>query len=64
MSAVLLIILALVAVLCTAATGRVAHVNLHRHSAAAGITFGLFACSAFWVLAVGVVLLIIHGGVA
>jgi Zn-dependent protease with chaperone function len=64
MSAVLLIILALVAVLCTAAAGRVAHVNPSRRSAAAGITFSLLACSVFWILAVGVVLLIIHGGVA
>ena len=64
MSAALLIILALVAVLCTIAAGRVAHVNSSRHSAAAGITFGLFACSAFWLLAVCVVFLVIHGGVA
>jgi hypothetical protein len=64
MSGVLLIILALVVLLCAATAGRVAHVNLSRHSAAAGITFGLLACSAFWVLAAGVVLLIIQGGFA
>lgn len=64
MSEALVIILCSVSMLFTIAAGRVAHVNSSRHSAAAGITYGLFACSAFWLLAVCVVFLVIHGGVA
>ena len=56
-----LVVCAVVALVCTGAAVQIAHVNRARHCAAAGLTFSLFACTAFWAHAAATVLFIIQG---